>query len=261
MTNKIRQEWRLIETPPLDPFLNMAVDEAIAQGVRRGGSPPTFRFYSWSSPSISIGYFQHLEATVDHPRCLELNVSPVRRLTGGGAVLHHREITYSAVAGSHLDGFRGIHETYRTLSEGLVRGLRRLGIPAEISSGDPERHRRDSYCFDRPARHEIVVHGKKLIGSAQRRWREAFLQHGSILLSLDERYLACIRGALTSAGAIGLEEILGPAAADPDEVKASLVEELEKFLCARWTPGKLTEQEESNIGPLAEKYRRWTAKI
>ncbi|HET6370224.1 MAG TPA: lipoate--protein ligase family protein [Nitrospiria bacterium] len=261
MTNKTRQEWRLLETPPLDPFMNMAVDEAISQGVRRRESPPTFRFYGWSSPSISIGYFQQLLATIDQPRCNELNVLPVRRLTGGGAVLHHREITYSVVAGSHLNGFRSIHETYLTLSEGLVRGLRRLGIPAEISPGGPERHRRDSYCFDRPARHEIVVQGRKLIGSAQRRWREAFLQHGSILLSLDERYLSCIRGAVSSAGSIGLEELLGPGGAYMDNIKTSLAEEIGNVLFARWTPGKLTEQEESSIGPLIDKYRRWTAKI
>jgi lipoate-protein ligase A len=261
MTNKTDQEWRLLETPPLDPFLNMAIDEACSQGVRRGESPPTVRFYDWSTPSISIGYFQRLEETVDYPRCAASNVSVVRRLTGGGAVLHHREITYSASAGSHLEGFRGIHETYRTLSEGLVRGLRRIGVPAEISPGDPEVRQRDRYCFARPARHEIVVRGKKLIGSAQRRWREAFLQHGSILISLDGRLLDCIRGALPSVGAIGLEEILGPGVADPDKVKASLIKGLEEVLNARLTPGKLTDQEESDAVLLLEKYRGWTSRI
>jgi lipoate-protein ligase A len=236
----------------------MAVDEAIAHAVRRGGSPPTLRFYAWAVPSISIGYFQRVEEAVDLPRCREASIPLVRRLTGGKAVLHHREITYSVSAGVSLPGFRTIQETYLTLSRAIVFGIRALGIPAEILSAPPQPASSSPYCFAAASRHEIVVSGKKLIGSAQRRWREGFLQHGSILLSLDPSHLKFIRGADHSNGATSIEEILG-GPVDPDRVRQSIIEGLEETLNIRTIRGDQTPRELSAADALEEKYRNGLA--
>lgn len=251
-----KTDWRLIETPPLDAFRNMAIDEAMAQAVRRKEVPPTLRFYGWLTPSISIGYFQHIEDAVDYARCLRSNIPVVRRLTGGRAVLHHNEITYSVAAGSHLRNFQGIHQTYLTLSQGIVRGLRQLGVPAEILRTDQKPRHSSPYCFSYPTKHEIVVSGRKLIGSAQRRWREAFLQHGSLLLKKETEHLSCLRGA-SSDRVTGLAEYF-QGEIMPKEIKDAIVKGMETILDVRFVPTTLTDMEESTATQLIDKYQNWT---
>lgn len=167
----------------------MAVDEALADSCRRGRAGPTLRLYGWDRPSISLGYFQRPDEVVDLDRCRGGGVPVVRRTTGGRAVYHHREITYSLVAPIPHPRFSPtIRGTYEVVARALATGLAALGFHVECHPAEPERPRRgigSTWCFDSTSRYEITLDGKKVIGSAQRRWKTAFLQHGSILLAHD----------------------------------------------------------------------------
>ncbi|MFQ6031325.1 MAG: biotin/lipoate A/B protein ligase family protein [Candidatus Zixiibacteriota bacterium] len=183
------KQWRFIFTGANDAFFNMALDEAILQSCQGGDAIPTFRLYLWSPPGVSIGYFQSFEKTVDFNRCKERNIQVVRRLTGGRAVLHENEITYSICASveKYPELGEDINQTYQKISFALLESLRSLEISAEWVKPDRERTLPTGFNFSKPcfisnSRYEITVEGKKLIGSAQRRGKNSFIQHGSIPL-------------------------------------------------------------------------------
>jgi lipoate-protein ligase A len=181
--------WGLILDPPSPAGYNMAVDEALADSCRRGGRGPTFRLYGWDRPSISVGYFQQAEKILDLDRCRDAGIPVVRRTTGGRAVYHHHEVTYSVAAPVPYPDFPStIRGTYEVVARALEAVLADLGVRAERRDRDPNRLHRGAgspLCFETTSRNELTVDGKKLVGSAQRRWPTAFLQHGSILLSAD----------------------------------------------------------------------------
>jgi lipoyl(octanoyl) transferase len=182
--------WRLLVTEPCDGATNMAIDETLWRGRQAGTAPPTLRVFAWHPPTVSLGYGQPLDAAVDVAACRRLRVGLVRRPTGGGAIYHdgpERELTYSVVA-SHED--LGVPPdllaTYRWIAVALLRGLRALGAPAEIVAVPETAGPPPAFCFARTGRYEIEVAGRKLVGSAQRRQGAVFLQHGSVLLGVDE---------------------------------------------------------------------------
>ena len=179
--------WRLIRSTPQNAFVNMAVDEAIFKSVAEGNSPPTLRFYTWDPPAVSVGYFQDPGKDVDIPACRGMGIDVVRRMTGGRAVLHDQELTYSLICRDDDPLFPGdIMGTYKVISSCLVRGLNSLGIDASLTpvvkKSDAEG---PSACFSSPSHYEITVSGKKLVGSAQRRGDGVFIQHGSVLTEFD----------------------------------------------------------------------------
>ncbi len=160
--------FRYLETGFGTAAFNMGLDEAVLESVAAGG-PPTLRLYAWRPRAVSIGYFQGLDDEVDAERCAELGVDVVRRLTGGGAVFHADELTYSVVLpGDHPLAKGGILESYRALSAGVVAGLRALGIEAAFAPLN-----------------DICAGGRKLSGNAQTRRLGCVLQHGTVLLSVD----------------------------------------------------------------------------
>lgn len=167
-------------------FFNMALDEAISEAVRKGISPPTLRLYQWSSPSISIGYFQRA-SDINIEYCNKKGYPVVRRPTGGRAILHGSELTYSLSArtGHHL--FKGrLLEDYAIISKAIALGLTLNGINAQISFSRRRRTRQKSpVCFKSISYGEITVDNKKIVGSAQKRYSDGFLQQGSIPFSLD----------------------------------------------------------------------------
>src|SRR5436190_3445677 len=149
--------WRLLLDPPAEGVWNMAVDEVLLDGVAAGSAPPTLRFYAWSPACLSLGYFQPF-SVVNLEGCRGLGVEVVRRPTGGRAILHDRELTYSVVLpASTLGHDGGVLPSYRRLSVALQDGLRRLGITAmlapESAAGGSPAH--GPACFDRPSAHEI----------------------------------------------------------------------------------------------------------
>ena len=252
----------------------MAVDEALLRGRIRASGAPTVRFYGWRPATVSLGYSQALDDTVDRGRCDALGIGLVRRPTGGSAILHdppEREVTYSVVAREgDFPGADDVLETYRVLGQGLAAGLGRLGVAAELVP--LVRGRRDpspAFCFRRAGAYEIAVGGRKLVGSAQRRQRGCFLQHGSVLLDADPARIRTVFpceadpatamttladalgrspgfDAVAEALAAGLAEALGaplvPAGLSPDE--SALVEALVagKYGTEAWTSlGRLPE--------------------
>jgi lipoate-protein ligase A len=188
---------RLISQGPDHAFFNMALDEAIAEAVRERRAPPTLRFYQWDRPSLSIGYFQKAsDANLDY--CDKKGYPLVRRLTGGRAILHDEELTYSisSFAGSVFFKERLI-ETYTVISNALLGGLKLNGIDARISFQKKRgAHHKNASCFRSMSYGEITVNGKKIIGSAQKRYTDGFLQHGSLLLGFNADELCnTLRGA------------------------------------------------------------------
>jgi lipoate-protein ligase A len=178
--------WRLILSPPERGAWNMAADEAILDAVGRGESPPTLRLYAWSPPCLSLGRSQPSD-DVDFPRLRAFGWDAVRRLTGGRAVLHADELTYAVFfPANHPLARGGVLDTYRRLAKGLLAALRDLGVLAEMSgAADSRALATKAVCFETPSDYEIVANGKKLLGSAQARQRNAVLQHGSLPLYGD----------------------------------------------------------------------------
>ena len=196
---------------------NMAVDEVLLQGVADNGMPPTLRFYEWSPPCLSLGYFQPLDV-VDMEACRALGVDVTRRPTGGRAILHDRELTYSLTLPAAVLGVdAGILPSYHRISRALQPGLAQLGVRTTMAAEQDGMRSADQgpICFDRPSAHEILLDGRKLVGSAQVRRGGALLQHGSILIEPRmERMLACLRRSADSAslaalnaGVAGLAEV------------------------------------------------------
>jgi lipoate-protein ligase A len=228
----------------------MARDVAILEAVAAGTSPPTVRLYGWRPPCLSLGRHQGLEAA-DLAFCAAHGIDVVRRPTGGRAVLHHLERTYAVMAPLGSGPLpRALQSAYRRICEGLVDGVRSLGVEAELTGGEVNLRlpgpRTTVPCFEAPAGGEVVVSGRKLIGSSMRSVGGHVLQHGAILLDWD--------GALQS-GAMGLADDSGvrshvttltdelgrtPAAHEIDDV---VVRGVTSALGVELLPGGLTSDE------------------
>jgi lipoate-protein ligase A len=178
--------WRLLITPPASGAWNMALDEAILEHIGRGESAPTLRLYAWDPACLSLGHAQPF-ADVDTARLQERGWDVVRRLTGGRAILHTDEITYSVIAPNDEPRVTGtVLESYNRLAQALLLAVKKLDVPVEIKEGRAENGPRPNpVCFEVPSTYEITVDGKKLIGSAQARKKEGVLQHGSLPLTGD----------------------------------------------------------------------------
>jgi lipoate-protein ligase A len=161
----------------------MAVDEAILEAITRRDVLPTLRLYAWDPPCLSLGFSQPVK-DVDQAALAQNGWQLVRRPTGGRAILHTDELTYSIIAANDEPRVKGsVLESYRRLSQALLNALQRLGLPAQAEkeyefpldtrTGEP-------VCFEVPSNYEITVAGKKLVGSAQARRNQGVLQHGSL---------------------------------------------------------------------------------
>ena len=193
--------WRFLDTAAADGASNMAMDEAIMRAVAAGRVPPTLRVYAWQPPCLSLGRFQAREQQVDVAACRRQSIDVVCRPSGGGAVLHDCELTYSLTAPESDPRVAGsVVESYRRISAGLVQGLVRLGVAAELAAPAEQRtpfspRKRGStspVCFDAPSDYEVLVGGRKLVGSAQVRQGGVLLQHGSVLLDVDVPKLVAV---------------------------------------------------------------------
>ncbi len=192
-------EWYFINSGPCTPSFNMALDEALLDWHSKGELPPIIRFYEWNPATLSIGYFQQALRDINIEEVKRQQLGFVRRPTGGRAVLHDKELTYSIiVTESYPNMPQTVTEAYRVLSEGLLLGFQNLGLDAYFSVPDTEEKRADlkqpksAVCFDAPSWYELVVEGKKVAGSAQTRQKGVILQHGAILLELDEEKLLSV---------------------------------------------------------------------
>lgn len=249
--------WRYLPYAVYSGAENMAVDEALLLTMAHTLNPqPVLRFYGWSPATLSLGYAQSYHKEVDEEACLAEGIEIIRRPTGGRAVLHQYELTYSVIAPEHDPHVSGtIIESYLRISQAILKGLKVLGVPAEMVACSGLNKASSSACFDAPSWHELVVDGRKLVGSAQVRKEGVLLQHGSILLHFDADLLfrllkfpneeirrRLLMGFMTKACAL-------------DEVWTHPIEreELEKELCSGFCDilgiklmrSQLTEQEKA----------------
>jgi lipoate-protein ligase A len=178
--------WRLLITPPVRGAWNMALDESILEHVGRGESNPTLRLYAWNPACLSLGHAQPF-ADVDTTRLKKRGWEVVRRATGGRALLHTDELTYSVIAPPNEPTVAGsILESYNRLAQALMMAVKSLEIPVEMKERKANNGTiPNPVCFEVPSTYEITVDGKKLIGSAQARKKEGVLQHGSLPLTGD----------------------------------------------------------------------------
>ncbi len=162
-------KFRYLETSFHKASWNMGLDVAILEAVAAETQLPTLRFYAWAPRAVSLGYFQGLNDEVDLLACEQRGVDVVRRVTGGGAVFHAQELTYSIVMPENHELASGdILASYRTICGGVIAGLAKLGITAQFAPIN-----------------DVVAEGKKLSGNAQTRKHGCLLQHGTILLGVD----------------------------------------------------------------------------
>jgi lipoyl(octanoyl) transferase len=180
--NQTMNTWRLIIHPPYPGAWNMAVDESILESVSAKNEPPTLRLYDWSPYCLSLGYAQPF-SDVNFDKLKANNWSLVRRPTGGKAILHADEMTYSVCAPIDDPTIKGnVLESYQIISNALLRSLKIIGIDADSKSKSPKdlHLTNNPVCFQFPSDYEITFKDKKLIGSAQARKKNGILQHGSI---------------------------------------------------------------------------------
>jgi lipoate-protein ligase A len=252
-------DWRLLALKRNSAAVNMAIDEAVLICRSRGEVQNTLRFYMWDPSTVSIGFFQSLHAEVDLDACKREGVDVVRRITGGGAVFHDSEgeVTYSLVVGEE-DGIvpRDIIQSYRVICDGIIEGLRLLGVAAMFQPVN-----------------DILVAGKKISGNAQTRRLGVVLQHGTILVDADvdkmfnvlrvsdvkvrDKMIASVKDRVTT---LAKEMSSRP---QPQDVAEALRKGFEKSLKIRLTEGELTEEERIIAERLSrEKYMNpeWTGR-
>lgn len=283
--------WRLLYGFGLPAAENMAVDEALLKSVI-AGRRPVMRFYTWKPSALSLGVNQPVRR-IDRDSCQRLGFGLVRRITGGRAVLHQHELTYSLIARENdprVSG--GVLESYRKISLAIADGLRMLGAQVVLAPpsrdvvhtlsearrsaplDDPQNGSRSAVCFDAASAYELSVGGRKLVGSAQARRGGALLQHGSILLDIDwdswanvfaytseegkDRARSNLPGSMVSLG-----EVLGRPVA-PEEVAAALCRGFEETLGIGLEPGAPDAPEREEAQRLErEKYAtdEWTLRL
>ncbi len=243
--------WRLIRSAPSGAFENMAIDEALALEARR----PVLRLYRWSVPSVSIGCFQR--AGDVNAEYLARNGMPlVRRVTGGRGILHGWDLTYSFSAPAADVFAGGLRECYALIGRALDLALRRLGFEPETSrSLKPRGRARSPLCFESVSFGEIKVMGRKVVGSAQKRWPGRFMQQGSIPLSIDYEELSRVFGAGAAearTSMAGLRE--ARSSLSIEELELSLVGSFEEAFGIRFVASSPTPEEEAMAEELMNRY-------
>lgn len=267
-----KEIWRFIDSGNCSPAFNMALDEALLDWHSKGLIPPTIRFYGWNPATLSIGYFQKVEKEIDLDVVKKHNLGFVRRPTGGRGVLHDQELTYSVIVSEEYpDMPKTVTEAYRVISEGILEGFKLLGLDAYFAVPKTEEEReslknpRSAVCFDAPSWYELVVEGRKVAGSAQTRQKGVILQHGSILLDIDEDLLFNLfkypndrvkermqRNFKNKAVAINA---LRANSVTIEEAKDAFRKGFEKGLSIELTPYELTADELNEVQKIAnEKY-------
>ncbi len=171
---------RLVISGPCAPAFNMACDQALGLCAAR----PVLRFYQWEPAAVSLGYFQTPDEVLPFMEGLPANIPLVRRITGGGAIYHCRELTYALIApAGMLDLPARMADSYRHIHAPFIRVLREFGV--EAADGPDAATHRTTVCFDSITPYDVSVRGRKIMGSAQRRHRQFFLQHGSLPLEAN----------------------------------------------------------------------------
>jgi lipoate-protein ligase A len=262
--------WRFIDTGLCGAAYNMALDEAIATSVRRDYSPPTLRFYGWDEPSVTIGCFQKIgDINIEYFTGKRFPI--IRRPTGGRAILHNHELTYSFSVKTKSGPFsKGLFDSYKKISTALCSALSIIGLTPRLRLQKEARplqiagHRtRSPLCFQSTSYGEITINNKKVVGSAQKRWVDGLLQQGSIPFTINMNeivkvfrleYAYAINETLT-----GLKVIFPKL--NPDNLKNAIRTSFEELFDTSLIPSPPFREEVSIAQELeAQKYlsNQWT---
>ncbi|MBF0515641.1 MAG: hypothetical protein HQK97_00795 [Nitrospirae bacterium] len=257
--------WRLIEYSVNDANFNMAADEAIALMVEAGSSPPTLRFYGWAVPSVTIGAFQRIWS-INTAACEAMAIPVVRRPTGGRAIVHDDELTFSFSTGTASAPFsQSVLENYKAIAAAFFLAFKRLGLNCQMTQR--RLRRSDIYhvsgaatanpmCFSAASYSEITIDGRKILGAAQKRYKGALLEQGSIPISINRTLISTVFTSVTDFpddSLTGLREF--DASLTPSRVAAALAEAFEEVFSVRLLKGQLSEAEASLTLELQKKYQ------
>lgn len=261
------ESWLFMNTGYGKPSYNMALDEALLNWHSQGLIPPIIRFYGWKPAGLSIGYFQKTKDRINLDAVKKYGFEMVRRPTGGRAVLHDDELTYSVIVSEKHDMMpKSVTQAYRVLSQGLLEGFRALEIQADLAIPEGRIEKNGSaVCFEEPSWYELIIEGKKAAGSAQTRQKGVILQHGSIPMTLDLDTLYDLfiypnekvkerakRGFVDKA--VTINDVSDKAYTFED-VAAAFKQGFEKGLDIELTPFTLSSEQEEEVQRLAkEKY-------
>jgi lipoyl(octanoyl) transferase len=256
-----QDSWRIIQDSLGDGTLNMITDRAILMACNEGKVPATLRLYGWQRPTLSIGYSQDISQYIDLKSCERNNIPVVRRFTGGRALLHQYEMTYSVIAPIPHPAFPGsLRGSFERISQAILESLRIGGIEnAAVAEKNKIRDvsSRSPACFSMANHCEIIVRGKKLVGSAQRRLRSAFLQHGSVILDMapklthtllkysSEAQKQAVSDSLIS-NTTSLKQLL-QRNLENEEVNQWFLKGFQKTFLGNWDKGELTQHESDLI--------------
>lgn len=233
---------RLIPLHSCEGAVNMATDQALSESVASSGLP-ALRFYQWRQPTLSLGYFQPVSLRTDHGDSSSLPC--VRRATGGGAIVHDLEVTYSLSIPCPLSSTGPRLDLYQKTHQCLIEALSEFGVkvvPFRTICPDAGPPGQDPFlCFRRRSDEDLILHGYKIVGSAQRKVRSAILQHGSVLL----------RSSRWAPQLPGIEDLTSRIVPIPELIDC-FVGALEKSLSVRWNPDQLDEQEKVRIQSIVE---------
>jgi lipoate-protein ligase A len=258
------KEWKLIvEKKPLDGSMNMAIDDFLFRSL--SSEPQTYlRFYRWERPTVSLGYSQDIRKVVDVEYCQNKGIEVVRRMTGGKLVLHHKEVTYSLCSSDKETFTSTLADSYRLISLGLMRGLEKMGLKSCLADSPPNSYARGNLpCFSYPARDEIEVKGKKMVGSAQKRAGSKFIQHGSIPLEEDEGFLvpvSFLKKEDSKGRMISLSQALGKKVGF-DWAVERLISGISEFFKINFRPKVFDAEEKKDILKIQEERyanKNWT---
>ncbi len=215
----MNRQWPWLVDPPCPGAVSMQIDEELLHRVENASPKCTIvRFYRWAEPTISVGKHQRIEESIRLEYCKHHGIPVVRRPTGGRSVFHADELTYSLVSNDweHFP-LHSVQKTYLRIATALQKGLRQLQIPVELAEGGREvgagwADQIRKPCFASSTRYELLSRGRKIAGSAQKRLKRSFLQHGSIPLRIDYEVMAAALGVeeeFLQAGVISVSRAAG----------------------------------------------------
>lgn len=264
--------WRFLNTGLKDGFHNMAIDEVLATKSVPNDKRSVLRVYRWQPYAISLGYNQNPN-DLDLEKCKRDKIDVVRRPTGGRAILHAEEITYSIFIPKCSDFYSSdILTTYNLINKGILKGLQLIGVKAELVERPTEEGEKSSAykhkipCFSKSAKFEIACQNKKLVGSAQRRYENSILQHGSILvgnfhLHLAD-YIASIKGPRTekfrqalAEKTISISQIL-PTKINYEKIIWAIKTGFQQCFDIYFFEGQLTPHENAEVQKLVKKCQK-----
>jgi len=253
MTDSI---WYLLDQGAMNGSVNMALDEVL---LSRVNSRPVLRFYQWETPVLTLGLSQPVERHVDIEAARSRKIPVIRRLTGGKAVLHSSELTYSITGSTSCSPFNNkLLDSYREIAAAFCQSFQDMGLNVDMASRETRSAKGSiTSCFASPSAYEIVVNGKKLLGSAQRRTRNRVLQHGSLLIDYrgsDWEAVMKRKAGIDVHRIVDLRSLLGKTFSLA-KVKQALMKAFESRFNINLEPMELTSEEKDMVMKLArERY-------